>query len=501
MVSGPVGAEDHVGIYVINVIGGTIRKLRDDAWRATVSPDGSRILFIASQSHDLMVMNADGQGAHTILARMKGDAIFQPTWSPDGRRIVYIKSHRMDKDSEVSLESRDANGGSPAVLVAGSDIRGLSWLPGDRILYAALEPSPHRNDMNLWEIDVDPKSGAATGKPRKLTDWPGFAFWHLSATSDGKRLAFVNEHDQGDVYVGELDKSGNEMKNPVRMTLSEKNDWLGGWLPDNITILFYSNRNGNFDLYRQKVAERSAETIGSAAEEKRTPQLSPDGKWFLYLSWPLMSNEAQPSSGHLMRLPVSGGAPEPVLEVKGYATWGPPGDVGRNVGQVPGFQCPATASAACVLVEGDSDKKHLTITPFDPVQGKKGTPSSIELPDEPAWSLSPDGSHIAFTWFDTQAATIRVVPVAGGASQDIPLKGLTEMVTLAWAADGHNFFVVRNSSKGSLILHATPTGESKVLFQAAWDVSQLAPSRDGHYLAYGAVNSDSNVWTIPNLPE
>ena len=133
MVSGPVGAEDHVGIYVINVIGGTIRKLRDDAWRATVSPDSSHILFIASQSHDLMVMNADGQGAHTILARVKGDAIFQPTWSPDGRRIVYIKSHRTDKDPEVSLESRDANGGSPAVLVAGADIRGLSWLPGDRI--------------------------------------------------------------------------------------------------------------------------------------------------------------------------------------------------------------------------------------------------------------------------------------------------------------------------------------------------------------------------------
>jgi hypothetical protein len=33
-----------------------------------------------------------------------------------------------------------------------------------------------------------------------------------------------------------------------------------------------------------------------------------------------------------------------------------------------------------------------------------------------------------------------------------------------------------------------------------WDIFQVSASPDGKSLAYGAVNSNSNVWMIPNLP-
>jgi Tol biopolymer transport system component len=447
-----------------------------------------------------MVMNAEGEQAKVIVPHVKGESIFQPIWSSDSQRIMYIRTHRTEQDSEETLEGRDANGGAAATVLANFDVRNLYWLPDNRLIFAALEPAPHREDMNLWELRLDPKTGAAVSKPSKLTDWSGFTFWHLSATSDGKRLAFVNDHDQGDVYVGELDKNFTQLKSPTRLTLSEKNDWLGGWSPDSKSLLFYSNRNGNFDLYRQKVSERSADAIGTGSEEKRNPQMSPDGSWIVYLSWPRMPNDSQPASGRLMRLPVAGGPAEPVFDVKGYATWGAPGDVQRNVGDVPGFQCPVSHNASCVLIEGEGEKKQLTITPFDPSLGKKGTPTKLELPDEPAWALSPDGSQLAFSWFDTQSATIRIVPVAGGVPHDISVKGVTELVSVAWAADGKSLFAIRNSSKGSLILHVNLDGNSQFLYRAGWDVLQLSPSPDGRYLAYGAVNSNSNVWMIPNLP-
>ena len=483
------------------MIGGTIRKLRDDARGAAVSPDGSRILFLAKHPTEVMVMHADGEGAHTIVPGVKGDGIMLPSWSPDGQRILFTRIHQTGQDPEFTLEGRDANGGNPVVVLANSDVRDFCWLPGNRLVYSAQEVSPHRNDTNLWELRLDPKTGAARSKPRKLTDWSGFIFWKLSATSDGKRLAFVNDRDQSDVYVGELEKNGTQMKTPVRLTLSEKNDWPGGWTSDGKTMLFYSNRNGNFDLYRQKVTDRSAEAMGTAPEEKRMPQMSPDGAWIVYLSWPRMPNEAQPSSGHLMRMPVAGGPPEPLFEVQGYASWGWPGDIQRNIGDVPGFRCPSSRQGSCVLVEGDAEKKHLVFTPFDPAQGKKGQPTRVEFPDEPAWTLSPDGSRIAVTWFDTQAATIRIVPLGGGAARDLSLKGVTELIGLAWAADGNSLFAVRNSSKGALLLHVNLNGESQVLYRAAWDVGLPAASPDGRFLAYGAVNSNSNVWTIPNLPE
>jgi TolB protein len=501
LTSGPVGAEDHVGVYVINVIGASIRKLRDDARGAAISPDGTRILFTAKRPPEVMVMTADGEQARTIVPGVKEDQIYQPSWSPDGQRILYVRIHQTAKDPEVKLESRDVEGGTPVVVFTNPDLRGFRWLPGNRLVFGAMEPSPHRDDMNLWELSLDPKTGAARGKPRKMTEWAGFAFWHLSATSDGKRLAFVNGHEQGDVYVGELDKGGTQMKPPVRLTLSEKNDWPGGWTRDGKTILFYSNRNGNFDLYRQKVGERSAEAMGTAPEEKRSPQLSPDGAWTVYLSWPHMPNEAQPASGRLMRLPVTGGPPEPIFEVKGYATWGNPGDAQRNVGEIPGFRCVSSGKGSCVLAEGDEVKKKITFTLFDPAQGKKGATANVEVPEEPAWALSPDGSRVAITWFDTQGATIRIVPLDGGSARDLIVKNCTEFVNLAWAADGKSLFAIRNSSKGSLLLHVELNGESQVLYRAGWDVVQITPSPDGHFLAYGAVNSNSTVWTIPNLPE
>ena len=202
-----------------------------------------------------------------------------------------------------------------------------------------------------------------------------------------------------------------------------------------------------------------------------------------------------------MRLPAAGGPPEPVFDVKGYASWGWPGDVLRNVGDVPGFRCPSSHLGSCVLLEGTVENKHLTFTPFDPSKGTKGTPIQLDVPEEPSWALSPDGSRLAITWFDTQAATIRLVPLGGGPSNDLLVKNVTELNDVAWASDGKSLFVIRNSSKGALQLHVNLDGESQVLYRAAWDVLQPTASPDGHFLAYGAVNSNSNVWTIPNLPE
>ena len=43
-------------------------------------------------------------------------------------------------------------------------------------------------------------------------------------------------------------------------------------------------------------------------------------------------------------------------------------------------------------------------------------------------------------------------------------------------------------------------GGMDVVYRAGWNIFQLSNSPSGRYLAYAAINSNSNVWMIPNFP-
>jgi hypothetical protein len=77
--------------------------------------------------------------------------------------------------------------------------------------------------------------------------------------------------------------------------------------------LFYSDRNGDLNLFKQPVEGSTADILLSGQEEQRMPRLSPDAAWLLYLTWP--REEPLAGRGRLMRVAVTGGAPQPVLGV------------------------------------------------------------------------------------------------------------------------------------------------------------------------------------------
>jgi eukaryotic-like serine/threonine-protein kinase len=63
---------------------------------------------------------------------------------------------------------------------------------------------------------------------------------------------------QMDVYIGQLEASGTRMKTPRRLTLDERNDLPGPWMPDSKTEIFSSERNGNWDIFKQAIDQPSA---------------------------------------------------------------------------------------------------------------------------------------------------------------------------------------------------------------------------------------------------
>ena len=106
----------------------------------------------------------------------------------------------------------------------------------------------------------------------------------ISGTSDGKRLA-VNKSEMRDyVYVGELEGGGRRLKNPRRLTLEECLNEPGAWMPDSKAVLFRSNRNGTWGIYKQGLDETTPQTIVTGPDEMNWPVVSQDGSWILYIS-------------------------------------------------------------------------------------------------------------------------------------------------------------------------------------------------------------------------
>jgi Tol biopolymer transport system component len=498
LVSGPV-AQEKQGIWVISVIGATLKKLRDDAHDASLSHDGTKIVFRDAVNHGVWVMDADGGNAKEWMKHEAGMHIFFPTWLANDKRIAYARLWNANGEAKVVLESRNAQGTDPVIVLSNPRLSDQSWGQNGRLIYSLREPPPNQYDSNLWELRFDPETGKPKGNPRRLTDWTGFFFNNPELTTDGKRLVFLNHKAQSDVYVAELESSGNALKTPQRLTLDDRVDWPGGWSLDSKTMFFYSDLAGSIDIYKQGVADRNPEPIVTGSEEKCAPQISPDGKWLLYLQWPMTTENAQANSGKLMRIPIGGGPAETVMDVKGdsFVSYGD--DPTNTAGSFPSFRCTSHAPGTCVVAEADDTQ--ITFSSFDPVQGRKAelvkVPANKELT---RWDLSPDGSRVALSVFDYKVADVQIVPLNGGAAQKFSVMPWTELVAVAWAADGKSLFLASYSSRGTSIVHTELTGASKPLFKSSWDIFALTASPDGHALAFGPVITSANAWTIPSFP-
>lgn len=451
-------------------------------------------------------MGPNGEDAHRLFAPEKGWSIEGIAWSSDGHRLAYMKIHR--GHDKVLIESRDVRGGQQTVIISDPRLRNFSWAQNGHIFYTRLENLKEAS-ANVWEASTDPSTLKFSSEPRRLTNWAGFTLLDLSATSDGRLVSFVRKTDQSDVCLGELKASLSGLTTPVRLTLDDRMDWPGGWFPDSRTLLFYSDRGGNFNIFKQRVNERAAEEIVSdPLEEKRAPQLSPDSKWLLYLAWPNTQSDEPPPSGRLMRVPASGGVPEAVLEAKGYPgsarvpryRWLP------TARGYPDFRCPSVTTRPCVLSEIKEDQ--LVFSGFDPLQGRRGELAKLDLgPDsgyyntvfDTFWDLSPDGLRIAFGGCEPHGSRIRILDLERHQDSQVSLGDWSCLTSVGWSPDGKNLFVTNWATRGGSILRVALNGVSQVLRKSVgMGLERPLPSPDGRFLAYGEVTTISNAWMIEN---
>jgi DNA-binding winged helix-turn-helix (wHTH) protein/Tol biopolymer transport system component len=311
---------DLSGLFVLSILGGKLSPLRENAMNAAVSPDGAHVVYTDGSIRELWMMDGNGENPRRVLTATAPDKLYPMSWSPDGGRVWFVRVHWEKEQESITLETCDLKGAGRTVVLSDESARAFRLLPQGRLIYAAAEGP--QNFTNLWELPVDTVLGKPTGPPHKLTDWTNFSISGISATADGKQVALLNGRWQANVYVGDLRAGGTELANTRRLTLDESDDYPAFWTPDGQSVVFSSNRNGRFQVFRQRLDQSVPELLSMDSPDAMFPRFG--GQWIYFRSVPAGETLSWNQPLPVRRIPMNGGASSDVIR-----------DAGIDVGCAP----------------------------------------------------------------------------------------------------------------------------------------------------------------------
>ena len=115
----------------------------------------------------------------------------------------------------------------------------------------------------------------------------------ISVTSDGKRLAFFRQAVEPDVYVIDLEVNGNRLSTPRRLTLDESADYPYSWSPASKSVIFTSDRNGTFNIFRQGMHDADWAVIEAQLRNALRITATPTTHMYLGLTLYHLQNNAE----------------------------------------------------------------------------------------------------------------------------------------------------------------------------------------------------------------
>jgi Tol biopolymer transport system component/DNA-binding winged helix-turn-helix (wHTH) protein len=479
-------SSEQPSLWSVSVFGGTPRRLMDAAECGVVSPDGSQIVFVRGDygHQEIWQMQVNGEQSRKILGE-PGDNVDALVWSPDGRRIAFILSRFKDgwDDAEVSLYIRDLGSQDLSRVLSSTRLRSaLAWTPDGRLIYSLSElPPNNQNDTNLWAVRVDSRSVRTWGSPARLTN-DSDAKVRASISADGKRLIFLRGADSRGVFISRIEAPGSRLSPLQRLSLDERRNFPYTWTPDGKSVIFTSDRDGVFHLFKQAIDQPAPDLLVGGDQSVMLARLNADSSAILYGLNPDPRDVEY--RVRLMRLPISGGTPELVLQEPG----------------INNFQCARTPATVCVLSEFTDN--HLAFFTFNPATGEKEPITRIEGPEWylQNWTLSPDGSTLAMSKKHRVPgpANIRLFSLITGKDRILTLPAWSGIGYLDWAADGRSIWVSASSPTGmQTLLNVDLHGKvNAVLQEPEKGLGWAIPSPDGRHLAIWEASGSSNAWLL-----
>jgi TolB protein len=186
---------------------------------ATISPDGSRIVFTSTRDGDLEIYVMDAGGSN--VSRLTHDEGYDggAFFSPDGSRIVYRGHHPTDpaeleeyrallaeglvRPERVEIMIMDADGSSRRQLTSNGAANFAPFFhpDGRHIIFSSNMHDPGGRSFNLYLLDSE------TGAIERITRNDGFDSFPMF-NADGSLLLFASSRDtQGpgryDIHIAE----------------------------------------------------------------------------------------------------------------------------------------------------------------------------------------------------------------------------------------------------------------------------------------------------------
>ncbi|HYF12389.1 MAG TPA: protein kinase [Actinomycetota bacterium] len=258
-------------LFLMPALGGTARKLADDAYDPAWSPDGKRLVFrsIRDGTWRLYTIEVD-TGRIAAVSGVQPRAL-EPAWSPDGRWIAYVGGASAATGWDIHVVP--AAGGSPIQLTQDRATVALSPSWGDdprSLTYSSNRTGP----LNLWRIDFDPESGRALGSPVRLTTGIGEDI-DVSVAPSGRGLSYSTVRSAPDIWS--IDLGTKQLR---RLTSESTTEDYPRLSPDGEQLLFYSDRTGSDEVWTMRIA--SGELIRVSQKGGTQNAWFPDARSIVY---------------------------------------------------------------------------------------------------------------------------------------------------------------------------------------------------------------------------
>ncbi|HUQ91839.1 MAG TPA: protein kinase [Bryobacteraceae bacterium] len=282
-------------IYVLNIRDRKETRLTNDNRRiygVIWSGADNKIVFSSARQANSRLWRLSPKGGNPEPIPAIGDQAGFLALSRNGQRMAFTRSVIDTNIWRYQLPEKPVPAPSGSSIAASTRHEaGPRYSPdGTRIVFA----SNRSGALEVWVADADGQG------PNALTSFNGPTTGSPMWSPDGKSIVFDSRPGGNpDIYVVSADGGL-----PRRLTSDKSEEVVPSWSRDGKWIYFSSNRTGRFEIWKMPVEDGQAIQVTKNSGFHGVE--SPDGKYVYY------SKAA--NQGGLWRVPIDGGAEEPVID-------------------------------------------------------------------------------------------------------------------------------------------------------------------------------------------